>query len=400
VAIVAVAVVVATKVFGGGSYRLEVLLPTADGAIHGSAVTIGGQQVGTVSAVGVSGNAAKLTLQLSGNRVPLHAGTVARINWDSVIGRRQVELVPGPAGNPVLRSGQLIKSKVERVELDDVLDTLDGPTRTKVQQLVADLNTALQGNESDLQQTIQEAGPFVQALGTVLKGVGSDQPAIDTLVTRLHSLTHTLSANGSNTADTVKKLSAVVAETSKQEAALAAALGEVPDTLHDASTLFGHVPGAVDATVPLLQKLKPTTDQLPAVAKQLNPVLTQLRPTVADLGPTLDAVAPLLQETPGLLDVGTQTVPEVETALSTLQPAVSFLRPYTPEIAGFVENWASIFSGKNASGHFGRTLIPVSASMLDSNPGILPPGMTQWKEPLPGQTADQPWTDANGDAAR
>ena len=82
--------------------------------------------------------------------------------------------------------------------------------------------------------------------------------------------------------------------------------------------------------------------------------------------------------------------PDLETALIQLQPAVSFLRPYTPEIVGFLTNWSSLFAAKNAAGHFGRALIPASVSSFNSNPGILPPFMFQAKAPEPGSPSESP----------
>lgn len=402
-AVAAVAVIVVGGVAmrnSGHPYTLTVMMATADGVINGSPVTIGGDAVGTVSGISVQGNAARLTLSLDGSRVPLHAGTQARIDWSSVLGHREIELVPGPLKNPVLPSGQLLPNSVQRVELSDILNTLDGPTRTKVHQLVASLDTALQGNANDLNKTLKAAGPFVQALGHVLQSVGSDQPAINSLVTRLNDMATVLSSRNANMSGTVVALSNVVNSLAAHEKQLDQTIADLPSTVATATKFFNDVPGAVNAAVPLLQQLRPTVDQLPSVAAQLNPVLTSLKPTVHDLKPTLIAAEALLGKTPQLLTIGTATVPEVNTALTQLQPAVAFLRPYTPELVGFLTNWASLFSAKNAAGHFGRAMVPVSASMLNDNPGFVPPGMTQWQTPLPGQLVGQPWTDANGDTVR
>lgn len=400
-AVIAVAVV-ATVLIRANShpYTLIVVMPAADGTIAGTPVLIGGEPVGKVTDIGVAGDAAKLTLQLDGQREPLHAGTTARISWNSVLGHREVEILPGPASNPVLPSGQIVTIKVERVELDDLVDALDAPTRAKVHALVASLDTTLRGDQGDLNATLKAAGPFVQALGKVLQGIGADQPAIDQLVTRLNGMTTVIADRSSHTSDTVLRLTRVINQVAAHEKQLSRALNEVPATLTAATNLLNHVPGAVNEASPLLEQLRPATDQLPAVAKKLNPVLTELKPTVHDLKPTLAAAQSLLGQTPALLDMGTATVPSVQSALAELQPAVSFLRPYTPEVVGFLTNWASLFSAKNAAGHFGRAMIPASASALNDSPSTVPVGMTQWQAPLPGQLAGQSWTDANGDTVR
>ena len=401
VGMLALALIGALQMTGGDdTYELEFLMPSADGMYPGAAATAGGFTVGEVSAVAVQGDQARITVEIDPSNAPMHAGTLARIGWNSLIGRRQLELSPGPATNPDLPSGKLIESSVERVELDDIVATLDEPTRAKVQELVGTLEQTLEGNAVSLNQTLDSAGPFVQALGEVLRGVGQDGPAIKSLVTRLHKITSTLSDRDQELAATVENLGLLVESAAQQQTQITEALDDLPATLEAGTEFFGNVPAAVDETVPLLEDLRPATDQLPAVAAKLNPVLTDLRPTVAELRPTLAAASSLLSETPGLLDAGSATLPSLESALGSLQPAVTFLRPYTPEVIGFLTNWTSLFSAKNAAGHFGRALVPASATSFNSNPGILPPGMTQWEAPSPGQLVGQSWTDANGDAVR
>ena len=381
-------------------YILDVLAPAADGLVTGSVVRIGGQDVGTVADIGVEGDQARLRLEINPDSGPLHAGTEVHVRWNSVVGRRYVDVEPGPNSNPVLPQGKLVRGTTERVELDDIAAMLDGPTRTKVQQLVSQLDATLGRSDQDLNATLDQAGPFVKALGEVLEGVGKDGDAIRSLITNLHDVTSALSSRDADVAGTVADLRSLVGVAVRHADRLRTALDEVPATLRAADSLLGKVPAAVDETVPLLEDLQPAVAKLPSVVRRLDPVLRDLRPVVAELRPTLNAVDELLEQTPGLLKIATQTVPDLETALSQLQPAVSFLRPYTPELVGFLTNWSSLFSGKNSAGHFGRAMIPVSASSFNSNPGLLPPGMSQAQEPAPGSLINQPWTDANGDGIR
>lgn len=396
-----VVAVLGVRVFGSDDdYQLRLLMTAADGVVVGTPVTISGREVGQVTDVSVRGNAAELTVAVDEAWAPLHAGTDSRISWNSVIGRREIELKPGPEKNPELPTGKVVESSVERVELDDLVAALDAPTRKKVRVLVTELEDVVNGNDATLRETLNSAGPFVEGLGEVLRAVGSDGAAIRKLVTDLRRITRTLAARDTEMSSTVTNLTKLLEAAVQQEEQVRTALDEVNTTVSAGDRLFSRIPGAVDATVPLLEDLRPATDRLPAVARRLNPVLTDLRPVVAELRPTLAATQSLLGQTPALLDNGTPVVSDLDQAVTAVQPAVEFLRPYTPEVVGFLTNWASLFSAKNQAGHFGRAMIPASVSSVTSNPGILPPGMTQWEEPLPGQLAGQPWTDANGDAVR
>ncbi|GAA5129767.1 MlaD family protein [Haloechinothrix salitolerans] len=384
--------------FGGQSYQLNVLMPTADGAYAGGQVLVHGQQAGRITEVGIQDDKALVTVDIDEEYAPLHAGTSARISWESLLGHRVLELLPGPGENPALPSGKMIESTQERVELDDVLTMLDGPTRKRAQALVKQLNLTLRDSEKDVRATVKSAGPAVRALGEVMRAVGEDGPAIRGLMKRLSAMVGELAKHDTAVADTVRDLGQLTSTTAAKQERLKAALSELPGTVREVTETLNQVPGAVDATIPLLRDLRPATEQLPRVASDLRPVLAELRPTLADLGPTLGSARSLLRQTPELLDATHATLPGVDKAVTTLQPAVAFLRPYTPEFTGWLTNWTSVFGSQNSSGNIARILITGAGTSL--NKGVLPPGMTQDPEPAPGSIAGQPWADANGDGIR
>lgn len=380
-------------------YTLQILMPTADGTFVGGSVTIAGRPVGTITKLGVQDKQALVTISIDSADAPLHAGTQARINWESVVGGRVVDLLPGPSTNPALASGQTLVSKTERVELDQVFAMLDAPTRLKVQKLVGTLNTTLGSTAHDLKPTIETSGPTISALGSLMEAVGQDGPAIRDLISKLHSMTSVLASHSSSVSATIGHLEQLTSAIADEQQGVAQTLAELPGTISAAQTTLGQVPGAVSAAVPLLNDLAPATAQLPETARNLSPFLQLLRPTVADLRPTLASARTLLGYTPGFLDTSRQTLPAITTALTSLAPAISFLRPYTPELTGWLSNWASLFASQT-SGNYARLLIPEGATSVVGALSSLPPGTTRDPAPAPGAIAGQPWTDANGDGAR
>jgi phospholipid/cholesterol/gamma-HCH transport system substrate-binding protein len=396
---------VGVKQLTSDSYDVQFQIASFNSGYANADVTIAGQVVGQITDVRVVDGQALVTATIDKSYAPLHAGTTARLAWRNAIGARTLDITPGAAKNPELPPGKIIRSVIEPVQLDDVLASLDAPTRAHLQAVVANLQTTLGGNEKNLNKTAATAGPLVSALGDVLAGVGQDGPAIRALVTDLESLTSRLNSRSTKTQDTILKLRQLVGAAASQQQEISTALDTLPGTVAAGTTFFDKVPAAVDNAVPLINSLQPTIHQLPRLAARLNPVLTDLRPTVSELRPTLASARQLLGVTPGLLDAGSATVPDITTVLGRLEPAVSFLRPYTPEVIGFLTNWTSLFSAKNSAGHYGRALVPASISSFNSNPtGIIPPGMSQWQAPGPGANAavanGTQVLDANGDAIR
>ena len=380
-------------------YQLRVMMASADGTFVGGKVLIGGKKVGTIAAIGVVDKKAVVTVAIDDETAPLHAGTNARISWESVVGGRVVELLPGDKSNPVLASGQTVMSTDERVELDDVLAMLDAPTRKNLQGLIGELNATLAGKEPQVNDTINSSGPAIQALGEIMRAVGDDGPAIKALVTKLRRVTKQVAARDGDVSATVDYLHTLTAALADRRSSLRETIDELPATVRTARKTLDAVPGAVDETVPLLKDLQPATAQLPETARNLSPVLQRLRPTVASLKPTLASAQALLQYTPELLDSADGTLPDVTTALTMLQPAVSFLRPYTPELTGWLTNWTSLFASQT-SGNYARLLIPEGISSAVGVHQDLPVGVKRDDEPAPGSIANQPWVDANGDEVR
>ncbi|UIJ57716.1 MlaD family protein [Amycolatopsis acidiphila] len=403
VIVAALATTASLLLWGDGwadSYRVRVVMASAVGVQAGTPVQIGGVEAGKVDGVGVKDGKAVVTLDIDADRAPLPSGTRSSVEWRSVLGEHFVALTPGPANGPALPNGSLIDGGTEQVTVENLLESLDTPTRDHLRSLLPNLQTVLSGREQDLNATLKSAGPTVEALSSVMQAVGQDGPAIRELVTRLHELTSTLAGRQNDLSGVVRDLGTVTADTVSRQQQLADALRELPPTLDSARSTLDKVPAASDAVVPLLTDLAPATSQLPGVAANLSPLLHDLQPTVADLRPTLDAASRLLDVAPGLLDGLHATVPGVTQAVRSLAPAVAFLRPYTPEAMGFISNWGNVFSQLDARGHLANVLVTAGQTSLDNNPPVVTPGMSADTQSAPGTNVGQPWTDATGSQPR
>lgn len=384
--------------FGGSSgYEVTVAFPEATNVVAGNRVMVNGFGVGAVKRLDVRDGRALVTIGVDRAHAPLHAGTKANVEFHSLLGERTVELVPAPASNPVIPNGGLLDGGSPRPELDQVLDALDAPTRQKLVGLVTQLNQLSGQNTAQLQATLQTAGPAVQALGEVLAAVGHDGPALHALVKQLGDLSGRLVAQQAKVRGTVDGLDRSMAAVAGEQEALQKAVAALPQTVTQANDTLAKVPGVVDAAVPLVQDLQGATRQLPAVAADLRPLAADLNPTVHDLAPMVDELQALLGETPGALQGLQALLPALNTAGQQLMPALRFLRPYTPELAGWATTWGGAAAGYDATGHWMRVYIAANTSSLARSPVTPSPFNRVRENRLPGQNVDQPWTDASGE---
>lgn len=390
-------VVVGLKVTADDPYEMKFLMPVADKTFVGAKVLIDGETVGRIEELGVRDGMAEVTARIDQDHAPLPAGTKARVKWLSILGARVLEILPGDTGNVPLPSGHLLTSNIEGAELDDLLVMLDAPTRKKLQTLLVSLDKTVSGKEQNLNTTIREAGPTIHALGEVLRAVGEDGPAIKKLVEQLRGVTQTVSARDARLSSTVRNLNSLTGAVATQQAELKAMLQRLPQTIGTATDTLNAAEAPVLSARALLRDLQPSTAQLPGIVRDLRPALADARPAVADLTPLLQDADALLKGTPALAAGARDLLPTTDKALQQANPMVAFLRPYTPELAGWLSNWVGIFGSRNSSGNYARALITASLSSADDVlPGV-PPGMGQNPRPEPGSIAGQPWTDANGD---
>jgi phospholipid/cholesterol/gamma-HCH transport system substrate-binding protein len=380
-----------------GQYQLQVIVPSAAQVVRGAQVRVGGTPIGHVTGLAEKDGRAVVTATITDHDyTPMHDGTTARIAWQSVLGERYLELTPGPASNPALPSGAMYRTQAPQVEFDEVLASLDTPTRLRLNSLITGLRDTLGGHEPNIQASLRSAGPAVDALGEILAGVGRDGPAINTVVTQLHEMAAQLAGRQDDLSGTINNLTDFTGNIAGHSDQLSAGLAELPPTLDAARTTLDKIPAATDATVPLLHDLRPATDRLPSLADNLSPVMHDLNPVLDRLRPTLSALNDVLDNGPDLFSSAHATLPPIAHALHQLGPAAYFLRPYTPELMAFIGNFGGSFSSYDGQGHgWSVSAVPGPAS-LGEQLGATPVSAMQ-RRPAPGSSVGQPWTDAYGD---
>lgn len=381
------------------SYEVNLVLPSAAQLSERTPVWVNGHHAGQVTNLAVKDGKAVVTVSIDEDFAPLHDGTTSRVEWVSAVGERVLTVYPGAEANAQIPQGAFVEATSRQVEVDQVLATLDAPTRKRLTTLFAELNKTVGGHEADVKATIQGAAGTVDALGEVLRAVGADGPAIRSLVQQLTGLTGLAASRRDEIASTVRDLNALSSAVAQEQSALSQTLAKLPETLRTARGTLGKVPAASTETVGLLEDLRPATARLPGVGANLAPTLVDLRPTVAELRPLLGAADRLLQLTPGLLDSTHQVLPTFTDFVRDLGPALAFLRPYTPEAVGGLHNWGQAFAPYDGAGHTWAGLLAPGTNALNESLVPLPTSRLN-PEPAPGQPAGQPWTDANGSEIR
>jgi virulence factor Mce-like protein len=400
--VIAVVAVLVLLTGGGGDRTLRAAFDSAVQVTPTQEVRIGGRKVGTVSSVEEVDGQAIVKLSISdGGAWPLHRGTTARLRWGSTSGYalRYVELRPGPKSAPALKDDGLLPrvQTTTPVELDRVYRIFRGRGRADLGAVVDELSATFGPRAKPLARALRESPAGLDQLAEVLDALGADERALRTLVVAGDRTASALAAREGQLGEVVGKAAQTFDEVATRAAAVRASLERLPATLDTSRSTLKRLDGSLVGLQALVGVLGPGATELRRMAPAARDAFAQLR-----------AVAPLTARTlrrgtnaaPGLtrlLRTGTPFLPRLGSALDRFAPMAGCLRPYGPELAGFLSTWIGYTKNYDAQGHNARILVqappvPVGSPLSAEQAVKAHGGALHYAMPRPpGLNAGQPW---------
>lgn len=377
-----VAVLAAIVMLGGGSYRITAEFQNAGQLVKGNEVRIGGAKVGTVEEIDVSSDGlAEVTFTVDDeDYAPLRAGTEAVVKLGSLSGiaNRYIDLQLGPDDGDDIEDGGRIDADHTRaaVELDQVFDIFDPPTRDALQDVVAGSATSVRDRGAELRRGIHYLNPALSTGGTLFAQLGRDDRLLRRFLVDTSDLVTALAARRRSLRGAVANLGATFTALGRQKDALAESVERLPPFLRRANSTFVDLRAALDDVDPLVAAAKP-------VARRLQPFLSQARlfardgaPTIRDLSRTIRApgstndLIELIRSFPPLAQSALDPTrvngalrrgafPETDTALRAVAPTIALGRRYTPDFVGWLDDFSTT-GAYDALGGFSRAWINLS----------------------------------------
>jgi phospholipid/cholesterol/gamma-HCH transport system substrate-binding protein len=387
VALLAVIAVVAVVLMRDGNtttYRLR--FQDAGQLVKDDDVQVGGRRVGSVRDITLTDdNEAEVEIAVNRGFAPLHEGTTATIRATSLSGiaNRYIALTPGANSRPSLPGGTLLRtdSTTSIVDLDELFDTIDPSTRKALQQFIAGNAEWYAGRGAQANQAARYLDPALSSTRGLVDEVVSDQ---DTFNAFLQTSSRTVSALAQRSGDLtnlVTNANTTANAIGDENAALARALGLLPDTLRKANTTFVNLRATLDDLDPLVAASKPATKRLAPFLAELRPLVRDARPTIADLRTLIrrpgdgNDLIDLLNRTPRLELTAQPALRHSTQALKDSTPVLQFIRPYTADFVGWLRDFGEGAANYDANGHFARIQPIFNAYSFADNPagGTLTP---------------------------
>jgi phospholipid/cholesterol/gamma-HCH transport system substrate-binding protein len=376
-----VVVLVALLMFGGGSgYTVTATFENAGQLVKGNYVEVAGRPVGKVKSIELDEHAqARVKLSVGSGLDPLHEGTTAVIRASSLSGiaNRYVELHPGPNSAPKIEDGgQIVADHTQApVDLDQLFDTLDPKTRKGLQDIVQGGATQYEGKSAKAAAALRYFSPALSTTSHVARELLLDRQSFQRFVGETASVVSALDERRPDLAALVGNANTTAKAIGDENVALAQALGLLPETLRRANTTFVNLRATLDDVTVLVNASKPATKDLPRFFTQLRALVTESRPTIHDLrvlirkpGPNNDLID-LTAKQPKLASIATNTFPNDIKALQKSLPVLSYIRPYTPDLTGWVTKFAESANPYDANGHYARIQPIFNQFQLTDVPG-------------------------------
>jgi len=395
VAVAVVLIVLVAVLSSRPSYTVHATFVSASQLVKGNEVKVSGVTVGSVEDVTLTDDGqADVTISISGDGYhPLRRGTRAIIRQASLSGvaNRYVDLQLGGGEEPSLDGGSTIPttSTESAVDLDQIFDTFDPKTRAGVAKSVRFLRDFQAGSEDEANAALRYLNPALASSSRLLQEVNRDTPDLQRFVDETAKLVTDVSARDDALAGLVRNLATTTSALTSNGEALGESVGLLPNVLRKANSTFVDLRGSLDDLTPLVDDAKPI------VARKLRPLLAELRPLARDAEPAIQDVSTvvrkrgadndlveLLRRQPRVDVIANKAaqrngaeregaLPAATKALAGSAPQLASLRPYTPELVGWFDDFSTP-GAYDALGNFVRAGLAFNGFTLDTLGNLVP----------------------------
>ena len=360
--LIAVAIIFLLLSSGGNDNHYKLVFETGGQLVKGNQVLIGGVPVGSVDDVKLTDNA-QAEVDISVDR-PLHQGSSAIIRATSLSGiaNRYVSIQPGPDNAPELDKDATI-SEVDTtapVDLDQLFNTLRGPERQALRNIIQGSSTAYAGNAPAANQTYKYLSPSLVATDRLLSELDRDQGVLTDFLVNGADVVTAVAQRRNDLSALTQNANEALGAIASQNRSFDQALVALPGALRQANTTFHNLRPALDDLDVLVDAAKPATKNLAPFLRQLHPLLKRGVPVFRDLNRALNLrgkqndLADATGYLPALEKRAADAIPTVVSSMQVSQDNLAFLRPYIPELMAGVAHLNQIAGYYDADGHYAR----------------------------------------------
>ncbi|HEV3228215.1 MAG TPA: MlaD family protein [Solirubrobacteraceae bacterium] len=352
------------------TYALNANVPSAANLVRGNDVRVGGARVGIVSTIAPVRHpdgsvTAELGLKLQTRVRPLPVDSTLIVRSRSALGLKYLEITRGHSsrGFPDGASIPLANATPEPVEIDQVLNAFNDPTRAASRINLFEFGNGLAGRGGDLNLALENLNPLLPNLTTLMGNLANPRTQLGRLFVALERSAALVAPVAETQArlfdnlDTTFRALAGVARPFIQDS-----ISGGPPALNSAIRSFPVIRPFLLNTQHLFAELRPGVHALRRAAPDLSaalhvgtPVLRRSVELSQRLKPAFAALQRLAAD-----PLAAQGVKQLSNTATILNPTVAFLTP-AQTVCNYVTLWfrnvASLLSEGDTNGTWQRFII-------------------------------------------
>ncbi len=319
------------------TYQLSAEIPNANTLVPGNDVRIGGIRIGQINEITPLSHddgsvSAKVDMELNKDIEPLPEDSTVVVRARSALGLKYLELQRGDStqGFAAGETIPLSAARPEPVEIDEVFNTFDEPTRDAIQVNLLEFGNALAGRGVSLNNAIGELRPLVERLQPVMRNLAAPDTGLARFVSALAAAAEEaapvaeiqgrlfvdLETTFRAFADVARPyIQETISRSPETEAVAIDTLPRIRPFLANTAVLFGELRPGFHAFAPVSRQA--------AQAVSLGTKALRLAPAFnAELDPTAQSLLDLSND-----PVSREGIRDLTTFSNVLSPPLSFITP-------------------------------------------------------------------------
>jgi phospholipid/cholesterol/gamma-HCH transport system substrate-binding protein len=393
-------------IFGGVPdypHHIQTVVPSAFEVVPGERMVAAGETVGEITSATVTRTGqAHLVMGLDNSEWPLPSDSVLQLRMGGTIKYtdRFINITKGHAGAEFRNNGYVpARQFIAPVEYNSLFDIFNPRTRAGLKSLFTLGGPTIKAAAQPLRSALAVAPPTLGQAAAVFNDLGYDQRALSTLVSATAQLSDAVASSNPGVRQLLQGAGQTFGALASRSAALQNVLEVGGESLRWSGILSQHLTTTLPRLSGLLTRLHPGLTQLDALASPLDGTLREVvnvEPTAVTALQTVQHSGPDLN---GLLtSARTALLPQLTSIGRQAAKELDCVRPFTPDIINFFQNWAG-FTGDgltNPHVHLFHAFVsilpfpndvPLNTEQLHQ---ILPNLSIEYPG-LPGEAWNQPW---------
>jgi virulence factor Mce-like protein len=275
------------------TYRISAQVPSANALVPNNEVRIGGVRVGLVENVTPvqhedGSTSATLDLKLDDEVRELPEDSTVIVRSRSALGLKYLEINQGRSseGIPEGTTMPLNRARPEPVEIDQVLNTFNEPTRLAIQRNLVEFGSAIAARGPALNEAIGKLAPALEHLQPVARVLADPETRLGRFFTALR--------------DTAAEVAPVAETQARMFVVLNTTFGALANVARPfIQETISRTPPTFDTAIRTMPRIRPFLRNTAGLFADLAPGARALRRTAPDIADAATVGVPALLEAPG-----------------------------------------------------------------------------------------------------